>query len=266
MELRVLYGLLTSLDHGTRSLGFDHKFFEKDLINERTSLPDLISKKAVLTSARNITSTFVLGQNTRDLKSIPYFIKSYNKSFDEFLTECHPESFKYTLYSNAIKKEHVQTVLTYFYALYAPKGIQFYFNPIMDFRGRVYYTSVLSPTHNKAARRIAIIGGKPLSEYNEWDVPASMFTLMLRLGGQSELAGKIIDGKFDAHSFMLFKIKQYLRKLPRPGPGVFISRTMYKELASPIMYGSDPDGVPMAKRIKALFTANEPFLRPKVLE
>ena len=87
---------------------------------------------------------------------------------------------------------------------------------------------------------------------------------MLSLINEPGLDTKIIMGKFDAHSYMLFKIKQYLRKVDRPGPGLYITRSMYKDLASPIMYGSKPDSVAMSKRITAMFNKNINVLRPKV--
>lgn len=131
-ELRVLYSLMTSLDEGTKTMGFDHKFFERDLIEEGTSMPDLCKKAHRIQCARHITAGFTKGQQMTKLKSIPYYIQRYNKSFEDFIVECHPESMKYTIFANAFTKEHVTTVLTYFYSRYAPANIKFYFNPIMD--------------------------------------------------------------------------------------------------------------------------------------
>jgi len=103
---------------------------------------------------------------------------------------------------------------TYVY-LKLTNNFTFYLNPIIDFRGRIYYKSILSPTFNVAVRHQLIINKSILSSKREFDITSSMITLMFSSieGNYNRLVEMIINKQIDTHSYVLFLVNDELNNI-----------------------------------------------------
>jgi len=168
-----------------------------------------------------------------------------NKFQDWLINDCKYKLNVNNIFDGNLYSDRIVLYLqTYLYVRFM-SNTPFLINPMYDYRGRLYYMSVLSPTFNRPVRNyINIIRHDEVIDFTrEIDINSSMITLMLSLtndtsGHCSEIVKEIINGNFDAHSYTLFKTLQKLKEINIDNTFHNMKRKHWKSLTSPVMYGS----------------------------
>ena len=118
------------------------------------------------------------------------------------------------------------------------------FKLLVDSRGRMYYQGMISPSYSSLVRPFIKMQSEDFVEYvphdvyeDEWDVSASMWTIILGIAGEWDLVKMMLDGQIDFHEICRRVI---IDELPNDHPWKNrLTREAYKKLASPVVYGSD---------------------------